>query len=127
MKKSLFLASIVLLLTGCAENNAPTAKPEISLSAERVTVVSGASEVTTEINLTRRNGHTEAVTLSVSGMPQGMSAVFEKSVLSASETVAKLQLKAINVPSQLYKLTVTADSPSAKTSTTLEVIVNIAD
>ena len=127
MKKSLFLASTVLLLTGCAENNAPTAKPEISLSAGRVTVVSGASEVTTEINLTRRNGHAEEVTLSVSGMPQGMSAVFEKSVLSASETVAKLQLKAINVPSQLYKLTVTADSPSAKTSTTLEVSVNIAD
>ncbi|WP_147363951.1 lipoprotein [Deinococcus cavernae] len=127
MKKSLFLASIVLLLTGCAENNAPTAKPEISLSAGRVTVVSGASEVTTEINLTRRNGHAEEVTLSVSGMPQGMCAVFEKSVLSASETVAKLRLKAINVPSQLYKLTVTADSPSAKTSTTLEVIVNIAD
>ena len=90
-------------------------------------MVSGASEVTTEINLTRRNGHAEEVTLSVSGMPQGMSAVFEKSVLSASETVAKLQLKAINVPSQLYKLTVTADSPSAKTSTTLEVSVNIAD
>lgn len=96
MKKSLFLASIVLLLTGCAENNVPTAKPEISLSAGRVTVVSGASEVTTEINLTRRNGHAEQVTLSVSGMPQGMSAVFEKSVLSASETVAKLRLKAMN-------------------------------
>lgn len=111
MKKSLFLASTVLLLTGCAENNAPTAKPEISLSAGRVTVVNGASEVTTEINLTRRNGHAEEVTLSVSGMPQGMSAVFEKSVLSASETVAKLRLKAMNVPSQLYKLTVTADSP----------------
>lgn len=127
MKKSPFLASIALLLAGCAGNNATTAKPEISLSAGRVTVVSGASEVTTEINLTRRNGHAEEVTLSVSGMPQGMSAVFEKSVLSASETVAKLQLKAINVPSQLYKLTVTADSPSAKTSTTLEVSVNIAD
>lgn len=127
MKKSPFLASIALLLAGCAGNNAPTAKPEISLSAGRVTVVSGASEVTTEINLTRRNGHAEEVTLSVSGMPQGMSAVFEKSVLSASETVAKLRLQALNVPSQLYKLTVTADSPSAKTSTTLEVSVNIAD
>lgn len=125
MKKPLLLLPVGVLLSSCANELTVTEPSEITLVAGQVTVPSAGPETSTTatINLRRVNSHGEDVTLSVTGMPQGLSAVFEKSTLSASETTAKLRLQAINVRPDVYMLTVSASSLSAKASTTLRVIV----
>lgn len=83
----------------------------LSLSQSSGTVVAGGS-VTTGVNLSAVNGFAGTPNLTIKGLPQGVSAAFSNTQISASHPTSTLTLTtAGNTPSGTYPLTISTDSP----------------
>jgi hypothetical protein len=83
----------------------------ITLSSSEGTVVGGGA-VTTQVSLTPVNGYGGAATLTVAGLPAGMTAVFSSPQVSATSPVT-LTLVTERSPSGNYQVAVTATDPAA--------------
>jgi len=88
----------------------------LSLSAAALTIPAGASAPTTTVNLARTN-FTGNVTLSVEGLPAGVTPAFAPNPATANSSVLTLTVGA-GVPAAVYNLTVRGVAPGLADRTT---------
>lgn len=126
--RKFILASMLSVagLTACAGNDPPTPPaptPSFVVADQYVAVMNGAAATTTTMNVTRSNGHSEAIQFTATNAPTGLTTIFKKNPIGSSEALVSLEVSALNVPVGEYKLTIAGTSPSASASGTLTVKV----
>lgn len=115
-----FASSGVATLT--CNVSAPSSPPDFSISAASALNITQGSSSTTTITLTPQNGFAGAVTLSASGLPSGVTAVFNPSSATNSST---LTLTASNAAALgTVTVTVTGTSVGLSHSVAISLTVN---
>jgi hypothetical protein len=98
----------------------PTTTGSISLSRRSGTALRGGS-VTTQVSLTRSTGPSAPATLSVAGLPAGVTASFNPPAVSAANPTSTLTLNAAAAQPGTYTVTVGTGSPAVPVTYELKV------
>jgi hypothetical protein len=127
------LASIMLILipliacgtdtTNTDNTNPPTSNaPDFSLSVSGAVSAAQGAQVQTDISITRTNGFSEAVTLSVNGLPAGVTPTFTPNPSDGASSVLNLAVARSVAPGD-YPLTLEGNTGSVKKTTPLVLTV----
>ena len=125
MRSGLVLVAGLVVAVGCGtkETTGPTADYTLSLSPAALTIVQGATGSAT-VTITRSN-FTDAVNLSLSGAPSGVTGSFNPPAPTGTSATLTLSVGATVVPG-VYNLTVNGSGSPGNRSTPLTLTVNAA-
>jgi alpha-tubulin suppressor-like RCC1 family protein/uncharacterized membrane protein len=125
MRSGLVLVAGVAVAVGCGtkESTGPAADYTLSLSPAALTIVQGATGSAT-VTITRSN-FTDAVNLSLSGAPSGVTGSFNPSAPSGTSATLTVSVGGA-VAAGVYNLTVAGAGSAGNRSTPLTLTVNAA-
>ncbi len=126
MKTFALAAASMLLLYGCGGENATPLNPAVPIvlltGGSSLDVAPGAS-VSAALSLTRGQGFTGEVTLTVTGAPSGVQVSLAPALIPAGSEAATVTFSATpNAPSSSGQISITASGPGASSSSTLFTI-----